>query len=175
MLSTPQQSSFLVDSAGRPAALWWRLINDIVAWVNRRTSQSLVTRYDHTGTTTDTSVASMQVTTGTRGIVRLDLALTMTANANAKTVSIKIGNSIAQSYTLDNAASAAISMVIVGMGNNKQTCYTTGVTGATVAGDACVLTTEDMGGISTIAVFMQLGTITDTIALESYALEVEQA
>jgi len=174
MLSTPQQSSFLVDSAGRPAPLWWRLINDLVTWTNKRTSQQLAGRTEHTGTAVDTSIASMQVTSGTRGIIRLSLALTMTANANAKTVKVKIGSSTVQAYTLDNAASASISLCIAGMGNNAQTSYTISAQGASVSGEPVVLTTEDMSAISTIAIFMQLSTITDTIALESYALDLEQ-
>jgi hypothetical protein len=174
MLSTPQQSSFISDKDGRPAALWWRLFNDLVSWTNKRTSQQLASRVEHTGTADDTSVASMAITTGTRGVVRLSIALTMTANANAKTVTVKIGGSTAQTYTLDNAASAVISLCIVGMGNNKQTCYTTGLTGATVSGEPVALTTADLSATSTIAIYMQLGTITDTIALESYALDLEQ-
>jgi hypothetical protein len=175
MLSTPQQAAFISDKDGKPSSLWWRLFNDLVTWTNKRTSQRPDTRTEHSGTADDTQVASMAITTGTRGIIKLSIALTMTANANAKTVTIKIGNSIAQAYTLGTGASAAISLCIVGMGNSKQACYTTGVTGATVSGEPVLLTTADLSASSTVAIFMQLGTITDTIALESYALDVEQS
>jgi len=173
MLKMLAQRSAMVDKAGQLVTPWFTLLADLVRTVNAKRVTAEVTAESVTGTTDETTAATIPVVLGTRGIGKLTLALSMTANANAKTVRVKLGSTTVQTYTLNNASSGSLSLMIVGTGKATQTSMTTAAWNVTPTG-GITNSAEDMSGSITITVTLQLGTSTDTIALESWALDVEQ-
>lgn len=169
----PAQRAEIDDGNGRVSAPWWQFFSGMATALNAKRCTASSTAYSHTGTATQTVAATIPVLAGTRGIVRLTLCFTMTANANPKTVLVTLGNTDLQTYTLDNAASASVCLCIVGTGKSSQTAFTSSTHNATTA-SATVLGTEDMTNPLDITVSLTLGTITDTVSLDCWALEVEQ-
>jgi len=157
---------------GLMAPDWFTMFSDLIRAVNNSRFTASGTAYSLTGTTDETTAATIPVTVGNSGLFRLNLGLSCTSNANTKTVRVKAGTTTLTTITLDNnTASQFATVLVVGRGASSQyvMAYGDNVAGASGA------TTADLSGNTTLTVTLQLGTNTDTIALESWALEVEQA
>lgn len=173
MIRILAQRVTLVDSAGRMAADWFKMLSELVNAVNKSSIVSSSASDSVTGTTDLTESASATVTIGKAGKARLSMAFSTTNNANSKTAVVKIGSTVIQTITMDASTDTqSAELLIVGMG---QTQYTSPVGLVNCTGSGGVSTSVDLGAATTISVSLQLGTTTDTIALESWALSVEQA
>jgi hypothetical protein len=173
MLRIPAQRASATDKNGQVSAPWWQFFSDMARTVNAKRFTASATEYSHTGTTDETTAATIPVVIGSTGIAKLVVMLTMTANANAKTVKVKIGASTVQTITLDNAGNAAFSVTIIGTGASTQITLADSLTNCTTAGP--VETTETINQAIDLSVTVQLATITDNITVKAYTLTVEQS
>ena len=174
-LVIPAQRSDLTDLAGsRANVAWWQFFQSIMNRLNGSNFTSSGTAVAVTGTTDITLAATLTTQAGSAGVVRLTLSTSCTNNANAKTVIVKLGTTTIQTITLDASTATQTSQItIVGRGVADQYTSPASLINCTASGG--IASTESMAGTSTITVYMQLGTNTDTITLESWALEVEKA
>ena len=167
------QKAAIADQRGLCMRDWFTMFADMVRAINNSRFTGSGTRYSHTGDLVSTEMVTIPVQMGNSGIARLAVATSTTSNANAKTLVIKIGGTTVQTVTLGtNTASQSVTMTIVGRGASSQyvSCQFTNATGSGNGAYAV-----DMSGTAEIALFLQLGTISDTVAIESWTLEVEQA
>ena len=163
----------LVDQQGRIGTDWFTFFENMVRAINASRVTSSGTAYSLTGTATETTAATINVISGNTGTFRLTLCTSCTSNANVKTVRVKIGSTTVQTITLDSTtASQSMGIQTVGRGASSQFTFPSLVLNCTASGG--VASTENLSANNTLVVTLQLGTITDTITLESWALEVEQ-
>ena len=167
------QRAGLVDQSGRMEQPWFVMFGDMVRWINRQSSSSATARKAITGTTDSTLAVSMPIDMGNTGNAVLTLAMTATNNANAKTVTVKVGDTVVQTIAIDASTSSQTAQVMI-CGRGKADQYTALISGTNCTGTG-MATAVDMSSGSTLSVYMQLGTTTDTIALESWALETRQS
>jgi hypothetical protein len=167
------QRAAIVDKAGRIMPDWFTFLLDLVRRVNGRTATSSTERYSLTGSAVEAEAVTTQVQPGNTGTIRLTICMTATDNANSKTVRVKLGGQTVQVIEVTSGGSASASILIVGRAADDQFISPVALYGCTADGGQAA--TADMSGTTLLAVTMQLGTITDTIALESWALDVEQA
>ena len=164
----------LVNNLGEIASNWFTMFVDLVKTVNNRRFTASGVRHELTGSTDATVATTINVIAGNLGIVRLSLSFSCTNNANAKTAIITLGSTVIQTLTIaPSTSSQSAQILIIGRGASSQ--FTNAVSLSNCTGSGGIATTEDISVNNTITVSMQLGTITDTIALESWALEVEQS
>ena len=169
----PVQSAGITDATGRIARPWWQFLSGISKAVNAKRCTASSASYTLTDTIDDTVMATIPVVIGTRGILRLTLAFTMTASADTKTIVVSIDESTAQTYTLDNATSGSVTLMIVGTGNSAQTSFTSATRNASTTSGS-VATTENMASSTNLIISATLQTITDSVTLDCWTLEVEQ-
>ena len=168
------QTNALVDRTGLMQRGWFTMFVDLIKAVNSRRFTSSGAFYSLTGSTAGTTAATINVQAGNTGIIRLTLSFSTTNNANAKTVFVRLGSSLIQTLTITpSTASQTTQILIIGRGASSQ--YSSASTLINCTGSGGIATTEDLSANNTLTVSMQLGTITDTITLETWALEVEQS
>lgn len=152
---------------------WFTFFSNWVRQYNRRQVSASAVKYELTGSTDETAAATFAVSAGNMGSWKLTVNTSCTSNANVKTVIIKAGSTTIQTVTLDaSTAAQSFSMQVIGRSAGNQ--YLSVTNQVNCAGTPAALTL-DMSPSITITVSLQLGTITDTIALESWALDVESA
>ena len=173
MLTLPSQRVTLANS-GLMTAEWFRSFADWLKDYNRKTVTRSATASSVTATTDSTQVATVSIPAINTGSVRLTLAISCTNNVNDKTVTVKLGTTVIQTITIDASTDTQSAQILI-LGRTGSTQYTSPVSLINCTGSGGIATTENLTANNTIAVFMQLGTITDTITLESMALELEQA
>lgn len=175
MIRILAQRALLVDKAGKMSPDWFAFFADWVKSYNRRQALASSTSYDAVTGTTDATIANSEtVSIGASGMARLALSVSCTANANAKSVIVRIGGEDACVLSVSSgAAYASVDILIAGRGaSGGQYCAPVSL----VNGTASPLSTAaDLSGNTTIDILLQLGSSTDTISLESWALTVEQA
>lgn len=167
------QRANAVDSGGFWMQNWFTLLADMVRAINHSRFTGSGTRAVVTDTTDSTQAVTIPVLAGNTGLVRLSLSFSCTDNANAKTAIVQLGDTTIQTITIDPSTEfQSAQILIVGRGASSQ--FTSAISLSNCTGSGGIATTENMAANNTLTVSMQLGTITDTIALESWALEVEQ-
>lgn len=161
----------LVDKSGMIMPDWFTFISDWARQFNKRTFSSSGAFASVTGTTDSTSAASVNVTVGVTGSLRLTVNTTTTSNANAKTIVVKAGSVIVQTVSVtNNTASQSFTFYLSGRAANSQ--YSAITSQINCTGTAGVVA-ADLSGNTQISIMLQLANSADSIALESYALEVE--
>lgn len=141
--------------------------------VNNSRFTSSAIAYPVTNSTALTIAATIPVQAGNTGIVRLSMAFSTTNNANAKTAVIKIGSTVIQTLTLTpSTATQSAQVLIVGRAASSQ--YTSLAQAVNCTGSGGIATVENMAATASVTISLQLGLVTDTVSLESWALEVEQ-
>lgn len=166
------QRSRAVDGSYGFMREWFTLFADIVKSINNSKFIGSGDSFSHTGDTSEVLAKTIPIRMGNNGLARLSLSTSCTANANAKTVTIKLGGTTIQTVTIDSGSSSQfIQITIVGRGASSQ--YISGSFN-NASGSGSGPYSIDMSGSVNIEVTMQLGTSTDTIALETWTLEVER-
>jgi len=152
---------------------WFAFFSDWVRQYNKRQVSVSATRYPVTGSTDVTVAATMSATVGNSGSFRLTLNTSTTSNANAKTIIVKSGSTTILTATVDaSTAFQSLSIQVTGRAASSQYLAVTNMVNCSASSGALTL---DTSGNITLTVSLQLGTTTDTIALESWALDVESA
>ena len=174
MIRILSQRNNLVDSADRMNHQWFDFFAGWVKSYNKRMPSFSGTRYELTGTTDATEATSSVVQMGSTGRLLLTIATSSSSNLNAKTVTVKLGGQLIATLSVaTNTESQSASLLVCGRGASSQYVSAVALTNMTMADGGA--TTADISGNSTLSVELQLGTSTDTIALEMWALDVEQA
>jgi hypothetical protein len=174
-LIIPAARSELTDlKDSRCNVAWWQFFQSIMNRLNGSNFTNSGTTVAVTSTTDSTLAATLTAQAGSAGVMRLTLSTSCTNNANVKTVTVKLGTTTIQTITLDASTETQTAQItIVGRGVDDQYTSPASLINCTASGG--IASNESMAGTSTIAIYMQLGTITDTITLESWTLEVEKA
>ena len=163
----------LVDNKGVIMPDWFTFLTDWVKQFNKRSVAYSTSATSVTGSTALTEAYSANCTPGNTGSVRMVINTTSTSNANAKTVIVKAGSvTIATIAISNNTAFQSCSLMITGRAANSQYMAVTGLLNCTVSPAAL---TFDMSGAVTFTVSLQLANSADTVALQSFSLDVESA
>jgi len=133
----------------------------------------------HTGDTTETVLATITIpanTMGKNGFVEVDVAYSMTNNANAKTTRARlggIGGTVMDSSTLTSVAAQRRTFRIRNRGaQNSQVCASGGATSGLGTINAPATGSVDTSAATTLVLTGQLSNSADTITLEEYTARI---
>lgn len=137
-------------------------------------AQSAV-QISRTGDTNENTLASVTIPGGTIGIngqVEIEVLVSVTNNANTKTLRVKFGATTYVTQALPSVASAQYRQRIAnrGVANSQVALILPASFGSTTA--ALTTSAVDTSADVVVAITGQLGTSTDTITLESYRIIV---
>ena len=150
---------------------WFSFLADWVRDYNKKQYTVNAERQEVTGVSDAVEVAEATVTIGNGGSIRLTINTSCTNNANDKSMIIRANGVDIQTVSIDGSTdSQSFTMQIIGRGAGNQ--YMAVTNQINCAGVSGALTLDGFAAI-TMTVALQLSTITDTIALESWALYVE--
>jgi len=173
MIRLLSQRQELVDDAYRMTTSWFTMFSDLVRRVNYSQWNPSATAYALTGTTDETTAATINALIGNTGSFRLTLGLSSTSSVNAKTVRVKLGSTTIQTFTLSNStASQTAQLVMTGRAASSQFSIPTSLINCTSSGG--IASTENISVNIAITVTLQLANSTETVTLENYILELEQ-
>jgi len=163
----------LTDVTGAIKSDWFAFFSDWVRQYNKRKVSATGTAYSVTDTTDETQAVTTQVAVGNTGSFKLTVNTSCTNNANAKTIVIQVGNTTIQTVSVNASTEfQSFTLQVIGRSAGNQYMAVTSQVNCSCSSGALTL---DMSTAITLTISLQLGTITDTIALESWALDVESA
>ena len=171
MLRILAQRVPFTDAASRIKQDWFVFLSDIANAVNKRSTQASAAASEVTGTTDETSLATINVGPYSTGSVVLTMATTCTNNANAKTITIKINGTTAQSWSLDASTDTqTIGAVIVWRSASSLYVVPSSAHNCAPSGGQEVAVTS--GSNLQIEISGTLALFNDSVRLEAWAMDV---
>ena len=132
-----------------------------------------------TGTLTETALATITIPAGAmgpNGVIRVQLLWTVTNNANAKTLRIRLGGIGGTAHmTISGASTVSVTAHRVIANRNSQSSQVSSSAATTAFGNgaaAVVTGAIDTSASQTLVITAELGNIADTVTLESYLVEL---